>query len=65
MLNIKKDEQRQSIQDLADHFFYLDNKLIEAYCGQFSEQDFTQEERPEVLEDEAFLHYIRQLTQEV
>ena len=25
---IKQDPERQSIKDLADHFFYLDNKLI-------------------------------------
>ena len=65
MINIKKDESRENIKDLADHFFYLDNKLIEAYCGQCDDRDFTQQERSEILEDEAFLHYTRQLTQEV
>ena len=31
---IRKDPERQKLKDLADHFFYLDNKLIDAYCNQ-------------------------------
>lgn len=50
---------------MTDHFLYLDNKLIDAYCNLGDESDFDPKERPEVLEDEAFLFYCRQLCQEV
>ena len=50
---------------MADHFLYLDNKLIEFYCGENDENDFTQREKPEMLEEDAFLFYLRKLTAEV
>lgn len=62
---IKKDEHRQSLKDLANHFFYLDNKLVEFYSGSCDESQFTQQERSEILEEEVFLFYIRQLTSEI
>ena len=61
IMKIRKDPQRFSLKDLADHFLYLDNKLIDAYCNTGDESDFNPKERPEILEDEAFLFYIRQL----
>ena len=30
---LRKDESRSTLKDLGDHFFYLDNKIIEFYCG--------------------------------
>jgi len=62
---LRKDEQRQGLKDLADHYFYLDNKLIEYYCGCCEESDFSQRERPEILEEETFMYYVCQLTVEV
>ena len=63
--NIRKDQSRSSIKDLADHFFYLDNQMIEIYCGSLDVNDFTSKERSEVLEDEAFMFYSRMLSQEL
>jgi len=34
---IRRDEGRQGIKDLSDHFLYLDNKLIEIYCDRCDE----------------------------
>ena len=38
--------------------------MVEAYCG-CSDEGFSAKERVEILEDEAFLFYIRKLTQEL
>ena len=38
---IKQDPDRQGIKDLADHFLYLDNKMVEAYCNRVDESDFS------------------------
>lgn len=62
---LRKDEQRTSLKDLGDHYFYLDNKLIEYYCGCCDEADFSNRERAEVLEDEAFMFYTRSLATEL
>lgn len=56
---IKKDEQRSSLKDLAAHFFYLDNKLVEFHSGSIENCDFSQAERPEMLDEEVFLFYLR------
>ena len=62
---LKNDPERQSVRDLADSYLYLDNKMLESYCCPASELNITNKERPEVLEVEAFLHYSRQLVQEL
>ena len=50
---------------MADHFFYLDNKLIQTYCGAYDDREFNTKERSEILEDEAFMFYARKLTREL
>jgi len=63
---MRKEDKRQSLmRDLANHFFYLDNKLVEYYCGQNEENDFTSREKPEILDEEAYMFYTRALTAEV
>ncbi len=59
--HLRKDQTRSSLKDLADHFLYLDSQMVEAYCGCSDDRDFSQKERAEVLEDEAFLFYTRKL----
>lgn len=39
--------------------------MLETYCTVTGEANITNKERPEILEEEAFLHYSRQLTQEL
>lgn len=58
---IRKDQSRSSLKDLGEHFLYLDSQMVEAYCG-CSDEGFSAKERVEILEDEAFLFYIRKLT---
>ena len=62
---MKNDPVRQSIKDLGDHYLYLDNKMVESYCTPDGKGDFSNKERPEVLEEEEFMHYICQLIQEL
>lgn len=65
---LKEDPERTAagaVKDLADSYLYLDNKMLESYCTPASELNITNKERPEILEEEAFLHYARQLTQEL
>lgn len=50
---------------MAAHFFYLDNKFVEFHTGCIEQSDFSQAERLEMLDEEVFLFYIRQLAAEV
>jgi len=65
LVQLKNDPERQSVKDLANHYLYLDNKLVETYCNPDGEGDFTNKERPEVLDEEEFMHFSRQLVQEL
>ena len=56
---------------LPSHFFYLDNKMIEAYYrmgegeNQSDASQFERDENGEILEDDTFLHFSRRLLQEL
>ena len=52
---------------LPSHFFYLDNKMIEAYYrigegeNQQEASQFEKNENGEILDDDTFLHFSRRL----
>ena len=47
------------------HFYYLDNKVIEAYYHRDSSHALTDKERMETLDEDAFLFYLRQTIAEL
>ena len=67
----QKNPQDSSQFMLPSHFFYLDNKMIEAYyrIGEGENQQeasmFERDENGEILDDDTFLHFSRRLLQEL